>query len=130
MKVREESSWQHHLSEFANDPDPRALVFCNFVIAWADAAQEALDDPGFEDPSDRCNPAWALRMTLKTVEKKQGQMPLSFVGAALNVLYTHWEFGGDDLYNGLTSIEKRLFEYTAAMKEAALKEQAAQEVDA
>lgn len=123
MRIRNESEWQGQLSEFAQDQNPLAGMFRDFVIAWAEAAEQLMYDHDFPLP-----PVKALRGTLRAVEEVHGHFEIGFVGMALLILCTHWEPAGDPdaFYEALNPIEQNLFSDVARVKLANMQEAAAQ----
>ena len=112
MQITDEDLWQAQCQEFADDPNPFAEVFHQFVVAWADAAESHLvrrivtaeyDDHPLPSPIE------ALRQELPGSEERVGHfMSGFFVGQALVLLGTHWAYGGDELFESMTPIEQRL----------------------
>lgn len=102
-----------------------AARFRDFLIDWAEAAEElmARGEDVFFDGS----PAMALNATLGLVEgRREDRLSTSFLGQALLLLYTHWDFGGppDDLYGGLSPIEQHLFQDVTLVKMSELAQSA------
>ena len=102
MKVKDESKWQQQCAEFAKDDDPRAEAFRDFVVAWADAAEEQVGELSAID---------ALKDTLRAVERQVGPWPVNYLGMALVLLSTHWHWAGDpqDFALSLSPIEQSLY---------------------
>lgn len=123
MKVRDEAEWQAQAAQLVSDENPMAPLFHAFVLAWADAAEavmaERSAEPYFQAHPDLNGPANALRATLPSVEQSLGQsVTTMLVGMALVVLFTHWDFGGEpqQFYDGLTTIEQRVYQEVALTK--------------
>ena len=122
MRIRNQSEWQGQLAEFAEDQNPLALKFRDFVIAWADAAEKLMYDNDFPLP-----PIKALRGTLRAVEQVHGHFEIGFVGMALLLLCTHWEGAGDPdaFYESMNPIEQNLFSDVTRVKLATMQQAAA-----
>jgi hypothetical protein len=106
MRITDEAAWQAQLAEFAAQTNPNAGHLRNFVIAWAEAAEQLVD----HDTS----PIEALRTTLRTIEKTYGRQTTLQLGTALMVLTTHWapaagDDRGESFYLALTSIEQNMY---------------------
>ncbi len=132
MKVRDEAEWQGQLAEFASDENPLAALFRDFVIAWADNAETAMERRVITaeyDDRPPPGPVDALRSTLRATEDVHGHFEIGFVGMALLILCTHWEPAGDPdtFYEKLNSIEQNLFSDVARVKMATLEQAAAGE---
>jgi hypothetical protein len=120
MKVKDESEWQAQLAEFAADSDPRAQVFHDFVIAWAEGAEALIDQNGGHLPIE------ALRDSLRATEVKVGRPPIGFIGMTLIVLATHWAavYDIDEFFASMTTIEQNLFADVSVAKLADLEAKA------
>lgn len=125
MRVKDASEWQAQLAEFAADPDPKAEAFRDFVIAWAEAAENMVASSTRKQLMLE-SPIEALRASLRTVETRMGRWPVGFIGQALLVLCTFWEPAGDpkDFYASLSIIEQNLFMDVYAVKQEALNAEA------
>lgn len=111
MKVKDEAEWQLFCAEIANAPDAVAEPFRDFLVAWAEAAEDWMGrrgGPGIV----------ALRNSLRTVEAERGRWTVGFLGQMLVVLSTHWEPAGepDLFFDHLTPIEQNLFADVAQLK--------------
>ncbi len=126
MIVRSEDEWQKYCAEIAADPDVRAQPFHDFLVKWADLAEEWLGvDPDYTpSPSESVE---ALRETLRAAEEK-GRWTVGYLGMALILFSTHWLYAGEpaEFFNGLTQLEQNLYMDVAAVK-LDVQEQAAEE---
>lgn len=124
MKVRDESDWQRQLADFANDPEPMAVVLQNFLITWANYAETWLQEAHGEGIyDDDITPMEGLRATLEITQEHAGRISIGFTGAALTLLAMHW-IHGEGLYDDMNSIERTLVEDAAQVKIDHLKAQA------
>lgn len=121
MKIRNESEWQQWLAELATDEHPLTPHFREFVVTWAEKAEEILDQWPQDLPTD------ALNLALEATEIAVGWTPTGMLGQALVVLGTHWGVTDPEaFYDHLTPIERHLYAEMAAMKVAQLQEAAAE----
>ena len=129
VKVRDEDAWQQLLAEFATDTSPLASELRDFTIAWADMAERILSLNPLGNDEDQFMPMVALRHTLRATEHDLGiasqRVTIGTIGAALVLLTIHWVHG-EDLYDEMTIIEKRLVEDSVALKMMQLQDQAEQ----
>lgn len=125
MRVKDESEWRKQCADFAVDPDPRAEPFREFVVAWAEAAEEVLDDR--RGNSRNGGPAIkALDTVLRKVEASTGRWTVGYLGMALVLLGTHWAEAGDpdEFVKAMTPIEQSLYLDVLATKMAELQRSA------
>jgi len=115
VRVSDEARWQQQLAEFEAG-DERGQAFRDFLIAWTDRAEEALD-------ADTCTPMDALSLVLPDIEEDRGRVTIGDIGQMLVVLAAFWT-RGEEMVKALTPVEKRLVQDTVAMKVAFLAEQA------
>ena len=117
MKVVDEAKWVQQLSEF-DAGEERGQAFRDFLLAWADRAEEVLEG------DDTANPLDALTRVLPEVEEnRDGRITIGDIGGMLVVLAAFWAHG-EAMVEALTLIERRLVQDTVAMKVAFLAEQA------
>lgn len=128
MKVKDEAEWQLFLAELAADDDPRAEAFRDFLVAWTEAAEVAMEPErdvyGANDPP---SPVEALRRRLRSTEAELGRWTVGYLGLMLVVLGTHWAPAGnpDDFVSSLTPIEQNLYFDALAIKQEQLDKLAA-----
>ena len=117
MKVVDEAKWVQQLSEF-DAGEERGQAFRDFLLAWADRAEEYLE------ASDTATPLDALTRVLPEVEEnRDGRITIGDIGGMLVALAAFWAHG-EAMVEALTLIERRLVQDTVAMKVAFLAEQA------
>lgn len=121
MKIKDEAEWQQFMQALEEDPDPKAKAFRQFVLDWAELAENQIEEwgkqvPWKDDLSDR--PIKALRDNLREVEKGSGRFPVGYIGMALVVFTTHWgEVEEIDAFvDSMTPIEQSLYADVASMK--------------
>ena len=99
MKIAEESRWQQQRAELLADKDFGKEVLA-FLETWADLAEKSLA----EETSD---PMAALRLSLPATETALGyRLPIQILGGSLVALIANW-FYGEQMFDGMTEIEKR-----------------------
>lgn len=114
MMVCDEDLWNQQRNELLDDQVGKD--FLTFVEDWAGLAEELM----VKEP---VAPAEALRQTLHQADQELGRISVHFLGQMLVVIATHWEHG-QEMIEGLTSIELRLVQDMLALKFAELKLQA------
>lgn len=119
MRVRDEQAWWEQLTEFDADEDSRR--FRDFLLAWADQADVALQAGG--EPRD------VLLAAFDGVEAERGFLSVEWLSQMLLVLVQHWG-AGEDLWASLSAWERRMVEQSAAIKLAELQAMAADDVPA
>jgi len=119
MKIRDEEKWAEQCQEWDNDYDPdnpdRSKRFKEFLVAWADLAEEWLDNR----PARTLlrTPLDALRATLRQAEQDTSRHTIGFIGQALLVFTAHWSVIADeaDFLTSMTPIEQNLLMDTIAL---------------
>lgn len=127
MQVRDDIAWQEQLTEF--EADDLSRKFRDFLLFWGDTADQLIADGDFESAAQGHNGnlimgyAKPIRKALEVAEQTHGYLSVEWIAQMLLVLVTHWYYG-EQLYEGLTFIEKRLVEQATAIKLASLQEAA------
>lgn len=133
VKVQDESLWQQQLAQMAEDTDPKSAAIKDFMIAWADSAEDYLDGLAkYHAPADepKRTESWkkltaldALRARLQHIENRFGAISTGFLGMILVLLSNHWAYG-ELIYDQMTEIEKNIYRSIAVLKVAQLQAQA------
>lgn len=91
MKTADEAEWQRQRQELLADEDEIAKIFHDFMVAWAETAEQIMNDY-----PDR-NPMQALREGLLPTQQAhplpETILPSLFVGQMLACLGAHWHYG-------------------------------------
>lgn len=118
MKVKDAQAWATQLSEF--EADELSRKFRDFLLFWADATEKLLvEEPQSFDGVLVGGHSSALSKGLEVAEQTMGFLSVEWIAQMLVVLVAHWTHG-EQLWNELTHIEKRLVEQATAMKLAEL----------
>lgn len=97
MKVIAESAWEQVKFDLVKDPDARAKRMLDFVVNWANAAEEMLALYDNDGNHLVTMPMEALRRTLSEAEVKTGTViPTMELGQALLILGSVWEPAATD----------------------------------
>ena len=110
MKVRSRALWEATRADLTAD-GVIGRQFLEFVDLWAAQAEEFI-----VILNNDLAPATALNRALPLIEEGLGRCPAHFMGQMLAVLATHWVYGGDNLMDTLTPIERRLVEDLTLLK--------------
>jgi len=118
MQVRDEVAWAEQLSEF--EIDEVSKKFGAFLKEWTQNIEVQLPhEPQGHDGSLICGYAAPVSKALEVTEQTMGFLSVEWIAQMLLVITQHWVHG-EQLYEGLTFIEKRLVEQATAVKLAEL----------
>lgn len=126
MKVKDERAWAEQLSEF--EADEVSKKFGEFLLTWGNEADQILSDLVEDEDGAPLGPAQALSKALEVTEQTKGFLSVEWIAQMLLVITEHWVHG-EQLFEGLSFIEKRLVEQATAMKLAELQEAAKMPVE-
>lgn len=115
MKVKDSDQWSLQLQEF--NTDETSQQFRDFLVFWMDAADTLYSEGVMTPPV-------AVSKALEVTEQTFGFLSTDWIGQMLLVMIQHWVFG-DEVWDGLTFIEKRLVEQATALKIVELQQAAA-----
>lgn len=103
MKVQDEARWLAQKAEIAQGEEVEVgKVFLEFLEDWCSTAEALLGSYLEEEPLD------ALRATLAGVETRRGHLSVNWLSQMLAVICSNWAYSGDQLFEDMTSFEKRL----------------------
>lgn len=123
MQVRDEQAWSQQVMALQADETTRA--FLAFAEEWAKTTEAIIAQSG--PPDSTVTSGEVSRYTSKALEvteqTMQGFLSIEWVAQMLLLLTDYWVFG-EQLYDSLSFIEKRLVEQAAAMKITDLQESA------
>lgn len=111
MKVRDEALWTKQLSEL--DQDEASRKFRDFLLFWGDTLDKLIED-AFEGESSLA-PAHPLSKALDVAEQTNGYLSVEWIAQMMLMFVEHWEHG-QQLWEDLSFIEKRLVQQATAMK--------------
>lgn len=115
MRVRDEAAWAEQLTEF--EADDLSRKFRDFLCFWGDACDKVAYEEDWYSPNYTF--VACVRKALEITEQTMGFLSVEWIAQMLLVLTQHWVFG-EQMYEELTVIEKRLVEQATAMKLAEL----------
>lgn len=121
VKVRDDKAWQEQLTEFEADNTSRQ--FRDILVFWMDTTEKVIEESDWY-ARDFTFVACA-RKAFEVTEQTFGFISVEWIGQLLLVFVQHWYFG-QQLYDELTYLEKRMVEQATAMKLAELQMMAAQ----
>lgn len=117
MKVKDQQAWALQESELKN-ADEASLKFLEFLEFWVGGAEKILEEKtefGYRH---------ALIEAFNLAEKDLGFLSVEWLGQMLLVIVQYW-FGGDELWESLSSWERRMIEQATALKLVELERMAA-----
>lgn len=118
VKVRDDKAWQEQLTEFEADDTSRQ--FRDILVFWMDTTEKVIEESARDLTFVDC-----ARKAFEVTEQTFGFISTEWIGQLLLVFVQHWDFG-QQLYDELTYLEKRMVEQATAMKLAELQMMAAQ----
>lgn len=115
MQVKDEAIWAEQLTEFEADDTSRQ--FRDFLVFWMDATDKVIDESDWY--ARDFSFAACVRKALEVAEQTMGFLSVEWIAQMLLVITQHWVYG-EQLFQRLTFIERRLVEQATAMKLADL----------
>lgn len=116
MRARDDKAWTEQLTEL--DADETSRKFRDFLLFWVDAIEKMQ----VEDPDSSL--ASIASKALAVAEQTFGYLSMEWIAQMLFVITCHWD-RGEELFESLSFIERRLVEQANAMKLVELQQQAA-----
>lgn len=111
MKVKDDRAWAEQLSEF--ESDDLSKRFGSFLVEWAKNLDVVLDQEDWYSP--QFSFSRVSSKALEVTEQTLGFLSVEWIAQMLLVLTQHWEYG-EQLFEGLSFIERRLVEQATALK--------------
>ena len=121
MHVRDEQAWTEQLTEF--EADDLSKQFRDILLFWMDTTEKVIEESDWYS-RDFTFIACA-RKAFEVTEQTFGFISVEWIGQLLLVFVQHWTYG-QQLYDELTYLEKRMVEQATALKLAELQTIAAQ----
>jgi len=122
MQVKDEQAWTTQLMELEADDYTRK--FKTFLVFWMDTADKmVLEQFPLNSDHPKLQLAAAVGKALAVAEQTFGFLAVEWIAQMLLIMTEHWKYG-DDLYEDLSLIERRLVDTAIAMKLTDLQESA------
>ena len=121
MQTKDPSLWEKQRIEL--EADETSKRFLEVFLDWFDGAEELYEAVTRADPDQRLSVISAVRHQLSRVEQDRAMfLSMEWCGQQLLLAWQHW-IHGDEMYLGMTNMERRMLEQMSAIKLAELQEQ-------